>query len=56
MNLTHYLTSDYDNNSDISMLEKQTQSNPNLPATPFGGQSQILDPILLKWVIKSKQS
>jgi hypothetical protein len=28
MNLTHYLTSDYDNNSDISMLEKQTQTKP----------------------------
>ena len=32
MNLTYYLTSDYDNNSDIPTLEKQTQTNPNLPA------------------------
>jgi hypothetical protein len=44
MNLTHYLTSDYDNNSDIPTLEKQTQTKP------------ILDLILLKWVIKTEQS
>jgi hypothetical protein len=52
MNITHYLTSDYANNSDIPTLEKQSQTKPIY--------SELVEPIsnliLLKWVIRSKQS
>jgi hypothetical protein len=65
MNLTNYITSSYSNNSQLSPMQKQSQTNPiftrrsnseggysvfirgfkanpNLPATPFGGQTQFI--------------
>jgi len=37
INLNYYKTKYYENKSGLLTMEKQTQTNPILPATPFGG-------------------
>jgi hypothetical protein len=42
MFITSIKTMDYNEKPTMDTWSKRTQTNPNLPATPFGGQSQFL--------------
>jgi hypothetical protein len=48
MNLSRYKTNNYGKYSSPSPMEKRTQTNPILPATPFGGQVLTAVPLEVK--------